>query len=78
MKIVNHTEDVKRMGKKEHIAFLITQSPAFLDKVCTENAFKVCFNDITVIYTVLSRMSVLCGFIQFTEKYTSVVFLGLS
>uniref|UniRef100_A0A8C1VXV5 guanylate cyclase n=1 Tax=Cyprinus carpio TaxID=7962 RepID=A0A8C1VXV5_CYPCA len=33
MEIVNQIEEVERMGKKEHIVFLITQSPAFLDKV---------------------------------------------
>jgi len=36
MEIVNQIEEVERMGKKEHVVFLIT--PVFLDKVCTENA----------------------------------------
>uniref|UniRef100_A0A672PAF9 guanylate cyclase n=1 Tax=Sinocyclocheilus grahami TaxID=75366 RepID=A0A672PAF9_SINGR len=37
MEIVNQREEVERMGTKEHIVFLITQSPVPLDKVCTEN-----------------------------------------
>ncbi|XP_056329093.1 guanylate cyclase soluble subunit beta-2-like [Danio aesculapii] len=32
MEIVNQTEEVERVGEKEHIVFLITQSP--VDKVC--------------------------------------------
>ncbi|XP_073673513.1 guanylate cyclase soluble subunit beta-2-like [Garra rufa] len=32
MEIVNQIEEVERMGKKEHVVFLITQSPVFLDK----------------------------------------------
>lgn len=39
MEIVNQIEEVERMGKKEHIVFLITQSPAFIGKVCTENRY---------------------------------------
>ncbi|XP_043114731.1 guanylate cyclase soluble subunit beta-2-like isoform X2 [Puntigrus tetrazona] len=37
MEIVNQIEEVERMGKKEHIVFLITQSPVILDKVCSKS-----------------------------------------
>ncbi|XP_067306821.1 guanylate cyclase soluble subunit beta-2-like [Pseudorasbora parva] len=36
MEIVNQIEEVERMGKKEHIVFLITQSPVFLNKDFSE------------------------------------------
>ncbi|XP_059369658.1 guanylate cyclase soluble subunit beta-2-like [Carassius carassius] len=40
MEIVNQIEEVERMGKKEHIVFLITQSPAFLDKDFPERSLQ--------------------------------------
>ncbi|KTG32929.1 hypothetical protein cypCar_00037822, partial [Cyprinus carpio] len=41
MEIVNQIEEVERMGKKEHIVFLITQSPAFLDKDFPERSLQM-------------------------------------
>uniref|UniRef100_A0A8B9RJF8 guanylate cyclase n=1 Tax=Astyanax mexicanus TaxID=7994 RepID=A0A8B9RJF8_ASTMX len=37
MKIVNQMEEVERTGKKEHVVFLITQHPAFPDKICSKS-----------------------------------------
>ncbi|KAK2881537.1 hypothetical protein Q8A67_018805 [Cirrhinus molitorella] len=40
MEIVNQIEEVERMGKKEHIVFLITQGPAFFDKDISERSLQ--------------------------------------
>uniref|UniRef100_A0A8C1VV42 guanylate cyclase n=1 Tax=Cyprinus carpio TaxID=7962 RepID=A0A8C1VV42_CYPCA len=54
MEIVNQIEEVERMGKKEHIVFLITQ---IFESSCFKD-FTVIYN---LIYTVLLRISVLFG-----------------
>jgi len=48
MEIVNQIEEVERMGKKEHVVFLIT--PVFLDKVCTENALSPTLDNLFLVY----------------------------
>uniref|UniRef100_A0A4W5PUT0 guanylate cyclase n=1 Tax=Hucho hucho TaxID=62062 RepID=A0A4W5PUT0_9TELE len=35
MEIVNQIEEVERTGKKEHVVFLVTQKPTFLNVVCS-------------------------------------------
>lgn len=37
MKIVNQMEEVERTGKKEHVVFLISNSPAFSEKLRSKN-----------------------------------------
>lgn len=38
MKIVNQMEDAERTGKKEHVVFLISNNPAFAEKLLGKNA----------------------------------------
>ncbi|XP_051535348.1 guanylate cyclase soluble subunit beta-2-like [Myxocyprinus asiaticus] len=47
MEIVNQIEEVERTGKKEHIVFLITQSPVFTD---VENVFPQTLHNQTKVY----------------------------